>query len=81
LWTSIICPKPETSLWHVRGCLLGECEICEIDTLKVCPKGVQFQNLVSWKSIGYEIVGHTKDGKKKKVSKLEYHETPLLDLI
>jgi len=38
--------------------------------------------LVSWKSIGYEIVGHTKkDGKEKKGSKLEYHETPPLDLI
>jgi hypothetical protein len=30
--------------------------------------------LISWKSIGYEVVGHTKDEEKKKASKLEYHE-------
>ncbi len=26
LWTSIVCPKFETSLWHARPCLLGECQ-------------------------------------------------------
>jgi hypothetical protein len=34
LWTSIVCPKFETSLWHARPCYLGECQNCGIDTLK-----------------------------------------------
>jgi len=34
--------------------------------------------LISWRSTRYEVVGHTKDGKEKKASKLEYHKTPLL---
>jgi hypothetical protein len=37
--------------------------------------------LISWRSIGYEVVGHIEDGKEKKASKLEYHKTPPLDLI
>jgi hypothetical protein len=27
-----------------------------------------------------EVVGHVKDGKEKKASKLEYHETPPLNM-
>jgi hypothetical protein len=35
LWKSIVCPKFETLLWHVRPCLLGECQNCGIDTLRI----------------------------------------------
>jgi hypothetical protein len=81
LWTSIVCPKFETSLWHARPCLLGKCQNCGIDTLRIYLEKVQFQNSISWRSIGYEVMGHTedvghmKDGKEKKASKLEYYET------
>jgi hypothetical protein len=37
--------------------------------------------LISWTNIGYEVVGHTKDGKEKKASKFECHEAPPLNLI
>jgi len=80
LWTSIVCPKFEMSLWHARPCLLGECQNYGINTLRICLEEVRSQSLISWKSIGYEVVGHTKDGKEKAL-KLKYHETPPSNLI
>jgi hypothetical protein len=59
---------------------LGECQNYKIDRW-VCPKEVQSQILISWTSIGYEVVGHTKDGKEKKASKFKCHEAPPLNLI
>jgi hypothetical protein len=56
--------------------LPGECQNCGIDILRFCPEEVQIENLLSWINISYEVVGHTKDGKEKKASKLENHETP-----
>jgi hypothetical protein len=66
---------------HARCCLLGECQNCGIDILRIFLEEVQTQNLLSWRSIGYEVISHTKDGKEKKASKLKYHETPLSTLI
>jgi hypothetical protein len=38
------------------------------------PKGSPISNFDFMESIGYEVVGHTKNGKKNEASKLEYHE-------
>jgi hypothetical protein len=37
LWSSILCPKPEGDDWHKCDCLMGECNLCGIKTLKICP--------------------------------------------
>jgi hypothetical protein len=60
---------------------LGEYQTCGIETLRIYLEEVQFQNLISWRSIGYEVVGYTEDGKGKKASKLKYHKTPPSKLI
>jgi len=38
-------------------------------------KGIQFDKLINWKNIGFEMVGKIYDGKDKKAQKVEYHET------
>jgi YesN/AraC family two-component response regulator len=45
--------------------------------LKIFPEELQFDKLINWKSIGYEMVGKANDGKEKKAQKVEYHETQL----
>jgi hypothetical protein len=54
---------------------MGKCHNSGVDTFKMCPMELHFEKLISWKNIGYEIVGFTKEGKEK-VSKMEYNETP-----
>jgi hypothetical protein len=39
------------------------------------PKELISSQLVHWKSIGYEVVGKTNDGRDKEAQKLEYHES------
>jgi hypothetical protein len=42
---------------------------------KVYLKELVSNKLVQWKSIGYEVLKKTDDGRDKKVQKLEYHES------
>lgn len=81
MWTSMVCSKPDYVFWHDRKCLLGDCCNCGVDTFKICPKEVQYDKLISWKGIGYEMVGFINEGKEKKASKLEYKETLACDFI
>jgi hypothetical protein len=37
--------------------------------------------LVKWKSIGYEVVGMSEDGNPKKAVTMEYRESPPRELI
>ncbi len=37
LWNSSLCPKPKVDDWHKHDCLMGECNLCGIKTLKICP--------------------------------------------
>jgi hypothetical protein len=52
-----------------------------IQTLNMCPKNISSEKLVKWRSIGYDVVGHTLDGKEKKVPKVFYHDTPPRKLV
>ncbi len=61
----MICLKPELSLWHAKSCLEGLCSNYGVDSLKICPKELISNQLVQWKSIGYEVVGKTGDGRDK----------------
>jgi hypothetical protein len=80
MWTSMVFPNHYV-LWHDKQCLLGDCCNCGVDSFKICLEAVQFDKLVSWKSIGYEVVGFINEGKEKKASKLEYKETLAHDFI
>jgi hypothetical protein len=37
LSNSILCPKLEGDDWHKCDCLMGECNLCGIKTLKIYP--------------------------------------------
>ena len=75
LWSSVLCDKDELACWHQRGCLLGDCSHCGVETLKVCPVEASSDILIKWRSIGQEVVGYTDEGKEKKAACVEYHET------
>jgi hypothetical protein len=37
LWSLILCAKDETIEFHKRGCIMGDCLRCEIESLDICP--------------------------------------------
>jgi hypothetical protein len=75
LWSSILCPIRPLHLWHKRECLLRECTHCRENTLKICLIELKSTNIVPRKSIGFEVVGQTEDGKEKKALKVLYNES------
>ena len=81
LWTSILCPIDEFSMWHKRDCLMGNCVDCGLQLLRVCPLELSSEKMVKWKSIGYKTVGTTEEGNPRKASMLEYRETVPRELI
>ncbi len=60
-------------LWHAKRCLEGECLECRVTTFKVCPGEFQYDKLIEWKNIRYEVIGKIDEGRNKKDQKLEYH--------
>jgi hypothetical protein len=81
LWTSILCEKPELSMWHKAVCLRGTCADCGVKLLRVCPFEMTSEKLVKWKTIGYKVVGTTDERNPKKAATVEYHESPSQELI
>jgi hypothetical protein len=43
---------------------------CGITTFNIYPWGLQYDKLIEWKSIGYEVVGKIDEGRDNKVKKL-----------
>jgi hypothetical protein len=37
MWSSILCSKDENAKFHNKGYIMGECNMCGIQLLKVCP--------------------------------------------
>jgi hypothetical protein len=54
---------------------------CGWKSLRLCPRELDTNDLIKWCNIGYEVFGHIEEGKEKKASKIEFHETPSKDLI
>jgi hypothetical protein len=81
LWTSILCEKPELSMWHKRQCLMGTCADCGLELLKLCLLELGSNKLMKWKRIGYKVVGIAEDGVPRKAVTLEYQETPARELV
>jgi hypothetical protein len=73
-WFSVLCPINPNWLWHKRECLLGECSSYGVDTLNICPLELRSNQVIKWKSIGYEIIGHGEDGRDKKAPKVMYNK-------
>ncbi len=49
--------------------------------MNLCPHELFSNMLVKWKSIGYDVVGQTFNGRNKKAPKVLYNETPPRELI
>lgn len=54
---------------------MGEYNHCGIHTLKLYPIELQTNKVIHQQNIGYEVVGQNKDGKDRKASKVEHHDT------
>ncbi len=67
--------------WHNQACLMGECRFCGVQNFNLCPQALFSNMLVKWRNIGYDVVGHTANGKNKKAHKVLYNETPPRELI
>jgi hypothetical protein len=63
-------------MWHHSQCIASECACCGWKPFWLCLWVFNTNDLIKWHKIGYEVVGHTEEGKEKKVSKIEFHETP-----
>jgi hypothetical protein len=81
LWSSILCPVPEFSLFHRRQCLMGDRENCGIQQFKVCDQEYATEQKVQWRHIGSEVVGKTRDGRDKKVPRVMFQETVPREMI
>jgi hypothetical protein len=81
LWTSILCEKPELSMWQKRHCLMGTCADYGLELLKLCQLELGSDKLVKWKRIRYKVFGTTEDGVPRKAVTLEYQESPACELV
>lgn len=81
LLSSILCDKKADVEWHQRACFTCECICCGAKTLLVCPVELHTNESISWRNIDYEVVGHTEEGKEKKSTNIEFHETTPKELI
>jgi hypothetical protein len=81
LWTSILCEKPELSMWQKRHCLMGTCADYGLELLKLCQLELGSDKLVKWKRIRYKVFGTTEDGVPRKAVTLEYQESLACELV
>jgi hypothetical protein len=73
LWNSILCPKPKGDDWHKRDCLMGECNLCGIKTLKIYPnEQVQSTQTMQWQRYVKVVVEQKDNGDVCKVTQLQY---------
>jgi len=68
MWESILYPKDQFLEWHRRECLVGDCDLCGIDNMAICPTEEDGSSitLVKWKhfSMG-QIITKRKVEKKR----------------
>jgi hypothetical protein len=46
LWTSVVCPKDDFSMWYKRDCFLGKCIDCGVKLLWICPLELRSEKVV-----------------------------------
>ncbi len=76
MWHAIVCPKGEFDEWHDVKCLYGECSMCGVDKLPLCPAEVDGSDgrVVEWRRFAMEEV-ISKKGKVMKKLNLVYKKT------
>jgi hypothetical protein len=47
----------------------------------MCSRELVFDVLVKWRNVGSQVVGVSRDGGRRKVPKVLYHDTPVKDLL
>ncbi len=67
LWTIVIRMKLKIFAWHNQVYVRGKCKLYGIETFNLCPKELISKKLIKWRSIGYDVVGHTLMAKRKKL--------------
>jgi hypothetical protein len=58
MWESTLCLQDELSKWHKRNCLMGDCDLCGVDTVAIClieEDGSSFA-MVKWKQFSMEKI-------------------------
>ncbi len=71
LWTAIVCPKANGQEWPKSSCLMVDCTLCGIKTLKLCPiEKIQNTKIVQWQRYGKVVVGQKDNNEDKKVTQL-----------
>jgi hypothetical protein len=60
---------------------MGDCDICSVETLSFYIEKYHSIEIVSWKCIGYEVVGITNEGKEKKAPKMHWKNSATVDFI
>jgi hypothetical protein len=68
--------------WHNKKCVMGECELCGVENLPICPIEEEGSSsaIVKWKHFSMEKI-ITRSGEDKKKLKLEYKDTVFSELI
>jgi hypothetical protein len=76
-WEEVVCPKGLFDEWHCKKCLVGECLLCNVETLEFCPckTDVNIATLMQWRQYAMIVVGKDKARNESKCLKLEYMET------
>jgi hypothetical protein len=82
LWNSILCPKPKRDDWHKHACLMGECNLWRIKTLKIYPiEQVENTRILQWQRYVKIVVGQKDNGDACKVTQLQYMDTSTLEFL
>lgn len=82
LWTSIVCSKPSGHEWHKRECLMGDCLLCGIKTLKVyLIEEIRSTKKVQRRKYAKVVVGEKENGDDRKITQLQYMDTSTFKLL
>jgi hypothetical protein len=73
MWSSILCSKDLE--FHNRGYIMGECNMCGIQLLKMCPTKSCTNKKTQWCNIGQQVVGTNVNGQEKKATRVMYNDT------
>jgi hypothetical protein len=61
---------------------MGDCISCGIETLKVCPiKETKSIKIFQWQQYAKVVVGQKDNGEDRKVTQLQYMDTPTPELL
>lgn len=76
MWHSVVCPVTADG-WHAQKCLKGECDLCGVEMLHICPREMEtdLPLMVQWHNFEMVVHGRTRSGKENKVPRMMYQTT------